>query len=1075
MAEQTVRTIYEADVSRAQQSVARLAGENEKAAKSADKLSDVLDDISGKTVKPKIDVAIDAAEKDVKRLRATLDDLSAHPADVAVEADIAKTQSKIEQVTRELQVLANMDPSPKVTADTEKAEASLTGLTARLHALEGMNAGATATVDIDQARTKLDQAESRLKALNGAKAEMQVVVDADSVSESLDGMTDAAADSGEDAGEAAGHALLDGINSVPIVGTIASILAAAGIVGAASLKRGFDVNAARDLFGAKTGLDEATARRFATAAGTAYADAWGESVEANLETARIARENGLIFSDDTEQEIARGIAKLSGVSEMLGVEIPEAAEAAGTMIKNGLAGSADEAFDIIVTGYQAGLDRSGDFLDTLREYSPMFASLGLDGQQALGLIDQAMQSGARNSDLAADALKEFSIRAQDGSKTTTDAFKSLGLDAGKMGADVAAGGDRASGALDVVLDALRGVTDEQERNRIGVELFGTQWEDLGNGANVLAMDLDGLASRWTQTGDTADQALARMSDNAASHLESAKRSVEMALTDVGGGLAEAFDKPLSDLADWVSTHQGEITQFLADMGNGLFEVAKGAIEWGATMVEVGGHISGALAGIVNAIGVAVEGFGVLAHDESVAALGRDIQGASDGMQTLADNAPAAAKAMRDGMIPAIQDTQDEFNAMVDPAILQANLHDATAGMLSELDAFKSFVSDEGVTLTINGEVMDAENALNWLVSEVNASNGTVEINGETVPADRALEVFEQKIAETDGTVTVEANTDDAYVAMQALWDTAALIEPTVPVQADTAPAGQALSDFEVRVNGTTGTMYVHASTAEAEQSLTALEGAVNSAGGTITVNGDTLPAAGALQSIITEVDSSNGTVTINGQSVPADQALNRVIAEVNAGRGTITINGNRGPADAATNAAVSHANSRSASIQVGANTAAAVSEINSAARDRHGTIYMNAVIRGASAIAAMGARADGGLIAKGLAAGGTVGSGYGYVPAPYPGKGVDNVLWPLAHGGRTLSQPLAGGEFVMNPIASAANGALLEYLNAGGKVQAAPQVGTSVTNHFHEVGGEAAEIAAHRVVNQIARSVRRAP
>src|SRR5690606_8205389 len=64
---------------------------------------------------------------------------------------------------------------------------------------------------------------------------------------------------------------------------------------------------------------------------------------------------------------------------------------------------------------------------------------------------------------------------------------------------------------------------------------------------------------------------------------------------------------------------------------------------------------------------------------------------------------------------------------------------------------------------------------------------------------------------------------------------------------------------------------------------------------------------------------------------------------------------------------------------------------------------------------------------KGLNAG-------GWVPGPYPGPGIDNVLWPvrsgLAGGGMSM-QPLAGTEFVVNGRSAKQWGPALEAINAG--------------------------------------------
>lgn len=72
-------------------------------------------------------------------------------------------------------------------------------------------------------------------------------------------------------------------------------------------------------------------------------------------------------------------------------------------------------------------------------------------------------------------------------------------------------------------------------------------------------------------------------------------------------------------------------------------------------------------------------------------------------------------------------------------------------------------------------------------------------------------------------------------------------------------------------------------------------------------------------------------------------------------------------------------------------------------------------------------KADGGWLAPGR-------SGGGWVPGPYPGPGIDNVIWPYAPGaagGRYLGQPLAGDEFVVRGSQARVWGSALEAINAG--------------------------------------------
>jgi hypothetical protein len=55
----------------------------------------------------------------------------------------------------------------------------------------------------------------------------------------------------------------------------------------------------------------------------------------------------------------------------------------------------------------------------------------------------------------------------------------------------------------------------------------------------------------------------------------------------------------------------------------------------------------------------------------------------------------------------------------------------------------------------------------------------------------------------------------------------------------------------------------------------------------------------------------------------------------------------------------------------------------------------------------------------------------GRVPGTDPGY--DNILWPLNYGGRTLQQPLTGGEMVVNSKDAAFWAPVLEWMNGGGR------------------------------------------
>ena len=325
-----------------------------------------------------------------------------------------------------------------------------------------------------------------------------------------------------------GSALLRLGSSTGPIGLALTAAAALGFVAGKKLVQQIELGMAslqmKDIFAAKMGVDEATMARYGSAAAKAYTQAWGASVEENLGVVQFAVQGGLINADATEADVQKIIEQIQTVSTVVGEDAQSIARGVRNFVRTGVADSTTEALDLIVAASQKGLNISGDLIDTLEEYGTKFRDVGLSGQDALGLISQMLEGGIRNTDVAADALKEFAITAVDGSKTTAEAFAALGFNADEMAQRFAQGGPVARDALGQVLDALNAIHDPLQQELIGTALFKTKWEDAGDairnadlstaatelgnidGATQDATDkIDQHASSWAQLGREIDQ------------------------------------------------------------------------------------------------------------------------------------------------------------------------------------------------------------------------------------------------------------------------------------------------------------------------------------------------------------------------------------------------------------------------------------------------------------------------------------------------------------------------------------------------------------------------------------------
>lgn len=205
--------------------------------------------------------------------------------------------------------------------------------------------------------------------------------------------------------------------------------------------------------------------------------------------------------DDQIQKIADGAGLLSA---RYGVELPETLAAVRTLMQE-FGVDSQTALDFVTRGFESGLNSSGDFLDTIGEYSNQFAGGGASAGQFFSTLQTGLASGVLGTDKAADAFKEFGIRLLDGSDATRQALEQLGL--AELLDGLRNGTISVADAMPRVQDALRGVDDQIVQSQLGVALYGTQWEDLGASA-VLAIDT--AQTRTEDLAGSTDTASARL-------------------------------------------------------------------------------------------------------------------------------------------------------------------------------------------------------------------------------------------------------------------------------------------------------------------------------------------------------------------------------------------------------------------------------------------------------------------------------------------------------------------------------------------------------------------------------------
>lgn len=305
--------------------------------------------------------------------------------------------------------------------------------------------------------------------------------------------------------------------------------------------------------------------------------------------------------------------------------------------------SSEEAFNLIVQGTQKGLNKNGDLLDTINEYSVHYKQLGYSAEEFFNSLDNGTAAGTFSVDKLGDAMKEFGIRTKDTASSTVEGFELLGYKATASSEEIektkdeikklekslsyaetarknfndstseltkqknaddiadytesleaarkklteltsqskdseksidnlqarfAAGGDSAKEATQEILKKLFAVDDQVKQNQIGVDLFGTMWEDLGIDGVKALMDVSGTADK---TADSMQKINETEYDDVSNNLEKLGRKVQ---TEIVNPLVEDIYPEIEDGIDWI-----------ADNLDGLISIIKGvatevALVWG---------------------------------------------------------------------------------------------------------------------------------------------------------------------------------------------------------------------------------------------------------------------------------------------------------------------------------------------------------------------------------------------------------------------------------------------------------------------------------------------------------------
>lgn len=347
--------------------------------------------------------------------------------------------------------------------------------------------------------------------------------------------------------------------------------------GAYAKKTAIDFDKASNKMQSSLGLTTDELKNYESTMKNIYNAGYGESYEEVANSiAQVKQQLGNLTTEEIENVTKSALT----LRDVFGVEVNESVRATKALMTQ-FGTSGEQAFNLIAQGAQNGLDFSGELIDNINEYSVQFKKLGFNAEDMFNIFQSGADAGAWNLDKIGDAVKEFSIRAIDGSNTTIDGFTRLGFNVDSMASKFASGGDTAKNAFYQVIEAIKAMDDPVEQSIVGVDLFGTMWEDLGP---EVVTQLGNIRDGYNQNSDAMKNMQNIKFDDLGSMLELLKRQFGDIALEVGNELMPATQRFISKLSSLVSWFKqldpetkkiiGSIAKVLAVVGPLLIVVGK---------------------------------------------------------------------------------------------------------------------------------------------------------------------------------------------------------------------------------------------------------------------------------------------------------------------------------------------------------------------------------------------------------------------------------------------------------------------------------------------------------------------
>lgn len=265
------------------------------------------------------------------------------------------------------------------------------------------------------------------------------------------------------------------------VGGVVGVTAVAGAIGGMALAIKTGVNQATELddamanFQAQTGASSNEMNKFKNIARDVWSNNFGEDISDVADMMARVKQQMQGISDVDLKDVTEDLLTLR---DTFGMDENETLRGAQQLMKQfGI--SSQEAFDLMATGAQNGLNKSDELGDNISEYSGKFKQAGYSAEEYFQLMQNGLDGGAYNLDKVNDAINEVTTRLVDGNiEGALDSFDTKTQDVFKAWQE---GRKTQKDVVNAIVEDISKTTNQQEKLNKTATAFGTMGEDFNAG------------------------------------------------------------------------------------------------------------------------------------------------------------------------------------------------------------------------------------------------------------------------------------------------------------------------------------------------------------------------------------------------------------------------------------------------------------------------------------------------------------------------------------------------------------------------------------------------------------------